>query len=67
MCERRFVAAHAGEPPPASVINGTLTVVGTNGNDNVTLELSNDQAQLLVAYLGGGAVTAISASPSGRN
>lgn len=41
-------AAHAAEPPPASVINGTLTVVGTNGNDNVTLELSNDQAQLLV-------------------
>ena len=41
-------AAQAAGMPSASVTNGTLTINGTNGNDEVTLSLTPDTTHLLV-------------------
>jgi len=41
-------AAGAADSPSASVANGTLTIIGTGGEDTVTLGLASDPTQLLV-------------------
>lgn len=42
------------ETPSASVANDTLTIVGTNGPDQVTLELRSDLQTLVVGFGGDG-------------
>src|SRR6266545_2036216 len=43
-------AANAADAPSASVTNGTLTINGTGGDDNITLGLASDPPQLLVDF-----------------